>query len=332
MIRSLPLSSGLLAVALLLGCQDAHPPSGDAAPASGSAAALASASAAPAETPDAATPRADASPGVAIDAGEPPEPARDAGPPGMPTDAGVESREVRADTKPDAGHAKLAVDAGTKAPAASATASASAAALPPAPEPGSADAVAAQVDAIFAGVKLFRAKFKQDYRIKVTGQTKTSTGMISVERPSKISFRYDPPNRNRVVSDGALMKVYVADDAQMFVQPAAGTEYPGALAFLMGHGLRPSFTFTINDKIQWAAGPVLVGKPREPNPSYESVLFYVSRDGLEKKDPNVIQKVLVLDAQGNRNTFTFEQASVPSHIEPAEFVFEPPPGTTVTKR
>jgi outer membrane lipoprotein carrier protein len=76
---------------------------------------------------------------------------------------------------------------------------------------------------------------------------------------------------------------------------------------------------------------VLVGKPREPNPSYESVLFYVSRELLEKKDPNVIQKVLVLDAQGNRNTFTFDQASVPARIEPAEFVFEPPAGTTITK-
>lgn len=318
----------LAALVAGLGCQSegTSSPAPTTSATAASAAPSASASAAP--SPSASAAQLD----EPSDAGAPSDSIKDAAPPGMPGDAAAPSKLVEKEhdagaPKHDAG-AKPA--AATAAPTATAAPSASEAALP-APEPGSADDVAAKIDAIFANVKVFQTHFKQDYRIKITGQTKTSTGTLVVDRPSKISFRYDPPNKNRVVSDGSLLKVYVADDAQMFVSPAANTEYPGALAFLMGHGLRPSFTFTINDKIHFDAGPVLVGKPRQPNPSYESVLFYVSRDLLEKKDPGVIQKVLVLDAQGNRNTFTFEQATTPSSVEPAEFVFEPPAGTTITK-
>jgi outer membrane lipoprotein-sorting protein len=198
----------------------------------------------------------------------------------------------------------------------------------PTPVPGSADAVAADIDALYLPKKTFKAKFKQKYKQKITGNEKDSSGVVFVEKPGKISFHYDPPNKNRIVSDGKTVKVYVADDAQMFEKPMKGTEYPGALSFIMGEGIRTSFTFTINEKATFDKGPVLVGKPRSETPDYEAALFYVDKDKLAKKDLGAMSGVLILDAQGNRNRFDFSDAEMPDKIDPAEFTFTPPSGTS----
>jgi len=191
--------------------------------------------------------------------------------------------------------------------------------------------VAQQIDDIYRPIQRFRARFSQQYRAKVAGVTKKSSGLVLVERPSKLSFRYDPPNHNRVVADGSTVKVYEASNEQMFVQPVAKTEYPGALAFIMGRGLRPSFTFTVHPKAQFAGGVVIVGKPRVPNPAYETVLFYVDSALLAKGDPAAMRRVLVLDVQGNRNRFDFTDIAQPTAIPASEFHFEPPPGTEVLR-
>ncbi|KYF62495.1 hypothetical protein BE15_35285 [Sorangium cellulosum] len=189
--------------------------------------------------------------------------------------------------------------------------------------------MAAEVDTIFVGKTTYLARFKQEHTQKISGAVKKQSGVVSVEKPNKISFRYDPPNQNRIVSDGVSLKIYVAEDRQMFVTPVQSSEYPGALSFLMGHGLRPSFTFTFNEKASFEGGPVLVGKPRAPTPHYEFVMFYIDRALLAKKDPGVIRRVLIVDAQGNRNRFDFEDASQPASIDPGEFRFTAPPGTDV---
>ena len=199
----------------------------------------------------------------------------------------------------------------------------------PAPDPGSADAVAADIDALYAPRKRYKAKFIQKYHQKVQGTDKESHGSVIVERPNKISFRYDAPNQNRIVSDGSVLKVYVADDSQMYQNPVQNTEYPGAFGFIMGQGIRKSFTFTFNDKAKFDAGPVLVGKPREASPAYEAVQFYIDKDKLAKKDLGAVVAVLILDVQGNKNRFEFVTAEEPTTVDSSEFSFTPPAGTTV---
>lgn len=269
----------------------------------------------PAAAPTAIAKAADAG---ASDAGSKPgpKPSKDAGA------SGSGSKLSTADAgSGDAGGPLIKGD--TPAATSSATAP-----IPP-PAPGSADEIAAQVDAIFLGQKTYKAAFKQEHTQKISGAVKKSNGTVFVEKPNKLSFRYAPPNNNRIVSDGTTLKVYVAEDTQMFVQPVEKTEYPGALSFLMGNGLRPSFTFTLHDKAKFEGGPVLNGKPRAPTPYYEYVLFYVDKALLEKKDPGVIRRVLIVDAQGNRNRFDFESVSQPASIDPGEFVFSPPAGTNI---
>ncbi|MBW2459673.1 MAG: outer-membrane lipoprotein carrier protein LolA [Deltaproteobacteria bacterium] len=227
----------------------------------------------------------------------------------------------------------------TATPPATTTAKPTATVVPPKPaatqvapaDPGTADAVAEQVDAIYKPVTLFRARFKQKYVAKVAGKTKHSEGWAAVKRPRRISFKYKPPNKNRVVSDGKIIKIYEHDNQQMYVGNMAGTDYPGALSFIMGNGLRPNFTFTFHKTAKWEGGPVIIGIPRVANPGYKTVLFYIDEALLKKGDQACVRRVLVLDAQGNRNRFDFMDVEQPADIPNSEFTFKAPKGTEVLK-
>jgi outer membrane lipoprotein carrier protein len=216
-----------------------------------------------------------------------------------------------------------------------AAASSSAGKSEPAPlEPaaaGSADAVAEKIDGIYKSIGRIRARFDQRYTAKVAGTTKESKGILYAERPTRLSFSYHEPNKNRVVSDGVTLKIYEHENKQMFVRAVADTEYPGALAFILGKGLRQSFSFTFHESAGYEGGPVLIGTPRVPNPAYKTIIFYIDENLLKQGDPSCIRRVLVVDAQGNRNRFDFLHIEQPASISPAEFTFEAPAGTEIIK-
>ncbi|WP_437620072.1 LolA family protein [Sorangium sp. So ce1151] len=332
MIR-LRLAALALPIALATAACDAPPAPVGAAPDASAATSAAlpeppASSAVPPVTPPASAPAApeDAGALAAADAGGA-TPERDAGALAV-IDAGQQPPKDAGGATPERDADGGGASTGGPASSSAATGAGAPPVMPPA-EAGSAEAIAAEVDTIFVGKKTYFARFKQEHTQKISGAVKKQSGTISVEKPEKISFRYDPPSQNRIVSDGVSLKVYVAEDRQMFVTPVQNSEYPGALSFLMGHGLRPSFTFTFNEKAKFEGGPVLVGKPRAPTPHYDLVMFYIDKALLAKKDPGVVRRVLIVDAQGNRNRFDFENASQPASIEPAEFQFTAPPGTDV---
>ena len=202
---------------------------------------------------------------------------------------------------------------------------------PAAAAPNSADAMAERVDVIYLPIVTFRARFEQKYTAKIAGTTKNSDGVCYIRRPGKVSFSYHSPNKNRVVSDGVTLKIYEAENQQMFTRSVVSTEYPGALAFILGKGLRHSFNFVFNDSAKWEGGPVLVGTPRVANPGYEKVLFYLDEELMKKGDPACVRRVLVIDAQGNRNRFDFIHVEQPQTIPDGEFEFTPPEGTNIIK-
>ncbi len=199
------------------------------------------------------------------------------------------------------------------------------------PVEGSADAIAQKMDGVFVpSKKNFFAKFKQKLEQKVSGTKKESTGTLNVERPNKISFRYDPPNKNRVVADGTTLKAYIADDNQMFESKVDSSAYAGGLAFFMG-GLLKTMSFSFNTKVDYKDGYVLIGKPRSPSPTYDFVMFYVNKALLEKGEAGCIERIVIVDAQGNKNRYDFTEASFPESVAKTEWEFTPPAGTNITK-
>jgi outer membrane lipoprotein carrier protein len=192
--------------------------------------------------------------------------------------------------------------------------------------PPTADQVASRVQAFYNQTRTFQARFQQDYTVKAFNKRKRSTGQVSFERPGKMSWKYDTPNGNRVVSNGSTLKVYEKDNKQMFEQPINDSQYPAALAFLMGRGdLKKTFTLRLLDakRMNFEGGYVLEGTPKSPTPAYQKVLMYVDASTAQ------VRRMLILDAQGNRNMFTFDNPVVNTNIPTGEFTFDPPKGTTI---
>jgi outer membrane lipoprotein carrier protein len=188
--------------------------------------------------------------------------------------------------------------------------------------------VGAKVQAFYDSTKTFRAKFTQQYTIKVQGVKKSSSGKVTFEKPGKMSWLYDAPNGNRVVSDGTTIKVYEKENEQMFESNVKGSQYPAALAFLMGKGqLTKDFTLRMLDakQMQFEGGYVLEGTPKDATPAYQKVLLYVDGDTYQ------VRRALILDAQGNRNRFDFSAPVVNQPVPASEFTFTPPPGTKIVK-
>jgi outer membrane lipoprotein carrier protein len=193
--------------------------------------------------------------------------------------------------------------------------------------PGSADAIADRVQAFYDQAKTYKAKFKQRFTIYAYNRTKDSSGEVVFSKPGKMRWKYTS-NGNEVVSDGKQIKIYEKENKQMYLQQVDKTQYPAALSFLLGNGsLRKEFALTKLDaeQFKFPGGYVLLGTPRAPTPAYQKILFYIDANTAQ------VRRVLLVDAQKNRNRFDFEEARANEVVTHATFNFTPPPGTSVVK-
>lgn len=209
--------------------------------------------------------------------------------------------------------------------------SGSAAPAPPPPVPAAPQVTAEvvnKVQAFYDTTTSFASPFTQEFFVKSHNVKKTSSGKVLFSKPGKMSWNYDNPAGNRVVSDGTTLKVYEAANKQMFEQTIDKSQYPAALSFLTGTGkLADAFTFVMYDgsAMGFPGGQVLVGSPKKENAAYTKVLFYVDTA------TSHVRRALIVDAQGNRNRFDFTDPQVNVGVDKDAFDLTVPPGTQVIK-
>lgn len=198
----------------------------------------------------------------------------------------------------------------------------------PAPAPGlNADQIADRVQAFYDKTKTFKSGFKQRYVVVLHNKTIDSNGSVIFEKPGKMSWRYTN-NGNRVVSDGKIIKIYEKENKQMYEQPLDKTPYPAALSFLTGDAsLRQTFKLTKLDPKQMGVegGYVLLGEPKDATPTYQKMFLYIDAGTFH------VRRVMLLDAQRNRNRFDFVNPVVNVKTPAGEFTFVPPQGTQVIR-
>jgi outer membrane lipoprotein carrier protein len=201
-----------------------------------------------------------------------------------------------------------------------------------APPAGDAETVSAteladRVQGFYDKSQTFRAEFKQRYYVAAYRKTKDSHGSVVFQKPGKMSWRYTN-NGNRVVSDGKRIKVFEKDNKQMYEQGIEKSQYPAALSFLLGGAkLKKEFQLKKLDarKLKYEGGYVLLAIPKETTPAYQSLLLYVDAGTYQ------VRRVLMIDAQQNRNRFDFVAPVVNQPVDPNEFIFHPPVGTRIIK-
>lgn len=185
-----------------------------------------------------------------------------------------------------------------------------------------------KVQAFYDKTTSFQSEFSQEFFVKSHNVRKESKGKVTFAKPGKMDWDYANPAGNRVVSDGTLLRVYEAQNKQMFEQAVNASQYPAALSFLTGQGsLTGAFNFEMftGASMNFPGGDVLVGTPKQPTPAYTKVLFYVD------SATSQVRRVLIVDGQGNRNRFDFENPKVNVQVAANQFTFTPPAGTQVIR-
>jgi outer membrane lipoprotein carrier protein len=200
---------------------------------------------------------------------------------------------------------------------------------PPPPAAGApdADTIAQNVQSFYDRATTYQADFKQRYTIYAYNRTKDSSGTVVFAKPGKMRWTYST-NGNVVVSDGKEIKIYEQENKQMYLQKVDKTQYPAALSFLMGKGsLKQAFVLSSLDpeQLEFKGGYVLLGTPKDPTPAYQKILFYVDATTFQ------VRRVLLIDAQKNRNRFDFEKTRVNDTIKKDTFAFAPPAGTNTIR-
>ncbi len=107
-------------------------------------------------------------------------------------------------------------------------------------------------------------------------------------------------------------------------------QLPQAFSFLTGTGrLDRDFNFRLLNarRHRFPNGYVLALRPRRPNANYEQLLFYVRIVGEGDQRAGIVQRVLIRDAQGNTNRFTFEEMQFNREVPENHFTFRPPANT-----
>jgi outer membrane lipoprotein carrier protein len=188
------------------------------------------------------------------------------------------------------------------------------------PPPSPAEALARRIEARHRGVHDLTARFVQTYRSGALGREVVEKGVLSLKPPSRMRWEYRDPEKKTFVSDGKTSYFYVPADRQVIRRDTADArDLPAML--LSGHADIVG-TFDVALETGPAGLQRLRLTPRKAEPEIEKL--YVDVDGGDR-----IRAILVVDAQGNRSQFAFEDIRENVGLDDRLFRFEVPRGVEV---
>jgi outer membrane lipoprotein carrier protein len=199
----------------------------------------------------------------------------------------------------------------------------------PAPAPGAvpaagdpaAEALARRVEAHHHSVADLTARFVQTYRSGALGRDVVEKGVLSLKPPSRMRWEYRDPEKKTFVSDGRTSYFYVPADRQVIRRDQSDArDLPAQL--LSGHA---DVVGTFEVALEASPSPGLQRLrlvPRKPEPEIERL--YMDVDASFR-----IRGILVLDVQGNRSQFAFDDIRENVGLDDRLFRFEVPRGVEV---
>jgi len=198
---------------------------------------------------------------------------------------------------------------------------------PPPPATMTAAQVVGAVQQFYINTKKLKSDFKQTYTNTVFGKSSTSTGKVYVQKPGKMRWDYEAPERKHFISDGTILWVYEPVNKQAYKQDLKNTVLPVAVTFLYGQGdLAKDFEPRLDPGKYGGKGDlVLKLTPKQPSAQYKHLWLVVDPADYHVKES------IVQEASDNLNHFRFFnfKANALAPFQEKHFRFVPPAGTKV---
>ncbi len=170
-------------------------------------------------------------------------------------------------------------------------------------------------------VTTFSARFEQVVLDESLNTIEESAGVMSIKRPGRFRWEYEPPNEQLIVSDGDKVWLFDLELEQITVRPLSKTlgETP---ASLLAGGSDLETSFDLQDLGR--SGPlawVAISPKRAEEGGFEDM-----RIGFEGGRLRVMEMV---DGLGQTTRITLTDASENPELEDSSFEFVPPAGVDV---
>lgn len=180
-----------------------------------------------------------------------------------------------------------------------------------------------KVQKFYEKVRDFQSDFNQTYKNKLLGN-KNSKGKLYLLRPGKMRWEYFSPSKKLIVSDGRTIWIYEPGANQVFKRPIKSSQLPTAITFLTGQGnLANEFKSRVlpNNNLNKVGKIVLELTPLKTSPHYVRIVFVVNPQKSWE-----VEKTIIVDHQGNTNTFSFSNAIINKGVKATLFNFKMPDG------
>ena len=190
--------------------------------------------------------------------------------------------------------------------------------------PASLDAlrIAGAVEARHHRVNDYQARFVQAYRSGTLGQEIVESGTLRFKRPGRMRWEYRKPEHKLFICDGSDFYFYLPADRQVIVRHRDRDQ---GLAYRLLFGevaIAREFEATVESTDGSATRVKLT--PRRPDAELASVVLDVD-SGMR------LRGIQILDLQGNRSDFRFEDVRENRGVADSVFRFEIPAGVEVVR-
>ena len=185
-----------------------------------------------------------------------------------------------------------------------------------------AEVLARELDARHKSLGDLTAHFVQTYRSGLMQREIVESGIVSIKRPGRMRWEYTKPEKKLFIADGKAFYFYVPADKQVIVQESAGQRGIPSLLLSGRSGIQEEFQVALEDTP--GGRPRLKCTPRKADPEVETV--YIEADERRR-----VRSIEVLDPQGNRSRFVFDEIRENVGLKDGLFTFRVPSGVEVVK-
>ncbi len=168
------------------------------------------------------------------------------------------------------------------------------------------------------------ADFRQTVESPTLAGKLESHGRVAFEKPNRMRWDYEPPDRQTIVGDGETLWIYQPDEKQVIKAPLREAfQARTPINFLGGLGhVERDFEASLerDEPDHWLVRLV----PREDKGIGVIVLTVAKRDA-------AVEEARITDPLGTTTRITLEHERRNEPVDPALFRFTPPPGVDVVR-
>jgi len=187
--------------------------------------------------------------------------------------------------------------------------------------------LAQKLQARYEETKTMAADFKQSTSVPMSTRKRLGAGKVVISKPGRIRWDYQTPDRQVLISDGKKVSMFIANSAQMIVQPVS--QYINSdvtYAFFVGSGnIVRDFKVLPPERPGDANLKSIKLVPKTAHPQVDYLHVWIDENFM-------VRRLEIVDHFGSITDLAFANIRRNEPVSPEVFVFTPPLGTEIIEQ